>query len=109
MVLVVNYYLDVDGTIITKDHQEVLELNGFLKYLFNTGEVYWLTTHCRYENVLSYIKPSIILSLSANFGALRKLLSYRKEKSTIFPKKDGKANKSNPLSYIKNNILFSQN
>jgi hypothetical protein len=56
----VNYYLDVDGTIITKDHQETLELNGFLKYLFNTGRVYWLTTHCRYEDtssVLSYIKP----------------------------------------------------
>ena len=73
-----NYCLDVDETIITKDHQEVLELNGFLKDLFITGEVYWLTSHCRYEHVLSYIKPSIILSLSANFGALRKLLSYPK-------------------------------
>ncbi len=55
-----NYYLDVDGTIINKDHQEASELNGFLKYLFNTEEVYWLTTHCRYEDtssVLSYIKP----------------------------------------------------
>lgn len=31
-----------------------------MKYLFITGEVYWLTTHCRHEDtssVLSYIKP----------------------------------------------------
>jgi len=90
MILVMNYYLDVDGTIITKDHQEAFELNGFLKYFINTGEVYWLTTHCSYENALFYIKPSIILSLSANFGALQKLLSYGKEKAQYFPKRMGK-------------------
>ncbi len=53
------YYLDVDGTIITKEHQEALGLNGFLTHLFNTGDVYWLTTHCRYDDtssVLSYVK-----------------------------------------------------
>jgi len=60
----VNYYLDVDGTIITKEHQEAIKINDFLKYLFNTGEVYWLTTHYRYEDtssVLSYIKPFLDL------------------------------------------------
>jgi hypothetical protein len=54
-----NYYLDVDGTIITKEHQEALGLNDFLKYLFNSGEVFWLTTHCRYldtSSVLSYLE-----------------------------------------------------
>lgn len=54
-----NYYLDVDGTIITKENQEALELNYFLKYLLNSGEVFWLTTHCRNEDassVLSYLK-----------------------------------------------------
>ncbi len=59
-----NFYLDVDRTIITKEHREALELNDFLKYLFNTGEVYWLTTHCRYEDtssVLSYIMPFLTL------------------------------------------------
>ncbi|MBM3138545.1 MAG: hypothetical protein FJZ98_10210, partial [Chloroflexi bacterium] len=45
-----NYYLDVDGTIITKENQEALELNYFLKYLLNSGEVFWLTTHCRNED-----------------------------------------------------------
>lgn len=42
-----NYYLDIDGTIITTDHEETSQLNQFLKHLFATGEVYWLTTHCR--------------------------------------------------------------
>jgi hypothetical protein len=54
------YYLDVDGTIITNDHQEAFELNSFLKYLVRTGDVFWLTTHCRYADtsgVLIYLKP----------------------------------------------------
>ena len=68
-----NYYLDVDGTIITKEHQEALELNNFLKYLFNTGQVYWLTTHCRYEDtssVISYLKPFLDLK---NYDLMKKI------------------------------------
>jgi len=55
-----NFYLDIDGTIITKDHKQANGLNFFLTSLFKNGDVYWLTTHCKEinnESLLSYLKP----------------------------------------------------
>ncbi len=68
-----NFYIDVDGTIITKDHKEAENLNRFLRALINSGDLYWLTTHCRYDNadsVFSYLKP--ILS-DDNYLLIRKI------------------------------------
>ena len=55
-----NFYLDIDGTIITKDHQQAGGLKSFLTYLHKNGEIYWLTTHCKENNtakVFLYLKP----------------------------------------------------
>jgi len=68
-----NYYLDIDGTIITKDHQQADGLNSFLTHLLNNGNVYWLTTHCKEgktNKVLSYLEP--ILD-KENFELIKKI------------------------------------
>jgi len=59
-----NYYLDVDGTILTKDHHEAIGLHDFLDFILKSGEVYWLTTHCReldtshvLETLQRYLQP----------------------------------------------------
>jgi hypothetical protein len=55
-----NFYLDIDGTIITKDQQQAGGLKSFLTYLYKNGEIYWLTTHCKENNitkVFSYLEP----------------------------------------------------
>jgi len=55
-----NIYLDIDGTILTKDKQPAKNLDYFLNWCFSKGDVYWLTTHCK-ENknkaVLTYLQP----------------------------------------------------
>ncbi len=68
-----NYYLDIDGTIISKEHKQVDDLNSFLSHLLKNGNVYWLTTHCKegsIDKVLSYLKP--ILD-KANFELIKKI------------------------------------
>lgn len=68
-----NYYLDVDGTIITSDHQETINLNSFLKQLFATGDVYWLTTHCK-EGTLDSVLFHLSQVLSEeNFELVKKI------------------------------------
>jgi hypothetical protein len=55
-----NYYVDIDGTIITKDRHEADGLHQFLTYVLESGEVYWLTTHCREmdtADALYHLKP----------------------------------------------------
>jgi hypothetical protein len=54
------YYLDIDGTIITKDRHEADGLFEFLSFILDTGEVFWLTTHCRETDTsaaLYHLKP----------------------------------------------------
>lgn len=68
-----NFYLDIDGTIITKDHQQAGGLKSFLTYLHKNGKIYWLTTHCKENNtakVFSYLKP--ILN-KENFALIQKI------------------------------------
>lgn len=43
-------YLDIDGTIITKQGQPAPFLFEFLEYVTKEHACYWLTTHCRDGN-----------------------------------------------------------
>lgn len=70
-----NFYLDIDGTIITKDHQQAGGLKSFLTYLHKNGKIYWLTTHCKENNVtkvLSYLKPMLN---KENFALIKTITS----------------------------------
>lgn len=55
-----NFYLDIDGTLISKNHQPARNLEQFLTSLLGSGDVYWLTTHCRDGSsaaALNYLAP----------------------------------------------------
>lgn len=43
----INHYLDIDGTILTKNHKQADGLKSFLTYLYMRGNVYWLSTHSK--------------------------------------------------------------
>ncbi len=51
-----NIYLDVDGTILTKDKQPAQGLVEFLKHLTENHQVFWLTTHCKEGDASMVIK-----------------------------------------------------
>lgn len=51
-------YLDIDGTLISKDFLPASNLHEFTKKALSVGEVFWLTTHCKENNrdrVLEYL------------------------------------------------------
>jgi len=53
-----NIYLDIDGVIITSNLQPAEHLGEFLKYILESHNVYWLTTHCKGDgsNAITYLK-----------------------------------------------------
>lgn len=55
-------YLDIDGTLITKNHQPANGLYEFLQVVTKKHTPLWLTTHCRHGDTshpLSYLKPIV--------------------------------------------------
>ncbi|KKQ71429.1 MAG: hypothetical protein UT33_C0009G0020 [Candidatus Peregrinibacteria bacterium GW2011_GWC2_39_14] len=56
-----NIYLDVDGTLITKEGNPALFLEEFLEYVTTEHNCFWLTTHCNgdTEPVIEHLKGKI--------------------------------------------------
>lgn len=62
-----DYYLDINGTLLTnKTFQPAKMLLEFISHITASGDVYWLTTHCRGDaahtlNYLSrFVEPRVI-------------------------------------------------
>lgn len=56
-----NLYLDLDGVILTKEGEETKHLKEFLQVVTNEFDCYWLTTHCKGDNlpVLEYLRDKV--------------------------------------------------
>lgn len=64
-----NYYLDIDGTLLTKEGKQMPNLRGFLQMIFSmpNTRVYWLTTHCKngdtdrvFRHISNAIEPDLL-------------------------------------------------
>jgi len=53
-----NIYLDVNGVLLQQDLTPAIGVTDFLRRALETGDVYWLTTHCKGDPtpVVSYLK-----------------------------------------------------
>ncbi len=97
-----NIYLDIDGTIITKDLKPANGLDDFLKYITQNHQVYWLTTHCYgdVEPVINFLKP--IISKNAYEHAL-------KIKPTLWPsEKIDAIDQSEPFLWFDDYVMQNQ-
>jgi len=50
-----NIYIDIDGVILTNNLRPAEHLGEFLKYILESHNVYWLTTHCKGDNLNAII------------------------------------------------------
>ena len=61
-----NIYLDIDGVILANDLQKAKHSEEFIKFITDTHDVYWLTTHCKGDaeytvnHISRYFKPETI-------------------------------------------------
>jgi len=44
-------YVDIDGVLLANEENPALHADDLIDYLVNNHEVYWLTTHCRGDNI----------------------------------------------------------
>lgn len=68
-----NLYLDIDGTIITKNGCiEADHLHEFLQFILGKYDCYWLTSHCKGEiaTALEHVKDKVS---NESFELLKKL------------------------------------